>query len=402
MEGLQPADVGIGVDVRPRLVPEEVGEHRGILAGSCSPARGARRPVAVARPRLSRVRAVVYDAFGELPTVATVPDPAPGAARRGGPRRGDRPVPQRLARLDGPRPGHPALPARARATSWPASSRRSAPSVARWRAGRSRHRPVRVRLRRRASSAAPATSRSATASPSRASRTGARSPSSSRSTGPTSTSSRCPDALDVRRRGRARLPLRDGLPRGRCRSAASAPGEWVAVHGCGGVGLSAVMIAAARGRARRRGRRRRRRRSSRARAAGAELAVPAGADIRDAHRRRRPRLARRDRQRAGVARRRSPGLRKRGRHVQVGLLPDPPRVADGPRHRARARAARLARHGRARVPGDARAGRGRAAAARSARRRARIGLDEAPAALAAMSDGVAARDHGDPPAQERR
>ena len=54
-----------------------------------------------------------------------MPDPALGAARRGRAGRGDRPVPQRLARLDGPRPGHP----RSRTcpgTSSPASSRRSA------------------------------------------------------------------------------------------------------------------------------------------------------------------------------------------------------------------------------------------------------------------------------------
>ena len=57
-------------------------------------------------------------------------------------------------------------------------------------------------------------------------------------------------------------------------------GEWVAVHGCGGVGLSAVMIAAAAG--------------ARvialdvaepalafARAVGAERAVSAGADVRE-------------------------------------------------------------------------------------------------------------------------
>jgi D-arabinose 1-dehydrogenase-like Zn-dependent alcohol dehydrogenase len=101
-------------------------------------------------------------------------------------------------------------------------------------------------------------------------------------------------------------------------------GEWVAVHGCGGVGLSAVMIAAAAG--------------ARviavdvsdaalgaAHDAGAELAVAAGADVReltgggahvslDA-------IGSESACAASVA-----GLRKRGRHVQVGLLPDPPRV----------------------------------------------------------------------------
>jgi D-arabinose 1-dehydrogenase-like Zn-dependent alcohol dehydrogenase len=101
-------------------------------------------------------------------------------------------------------------------------------------------------------------------------------------------------------------------------------GEWVAVHGCGGVGLSAVMIAAAVGT-----------RViavdvseaalSRAREVGAELAVPAGSDIREltgggAH-------ASLDAIGSEAACSASiAGLRKRGRHVQVGLLPEPPRV----------------------------------------------------------------------------
>jgi alcohol dehydrogenase len=101
-------------------------------------------------------------------------------------------------------------------------------------------------------------------------------------------------------------------------------GEWVAVHGCGGVGLSAVMIAAAVG-----GRvialdvaepalRR-------AREAGAELAVPAGTDVRDltdggAH----VSLDAIGNEAACAAS--IAGLRKRGRHVQVGLLPQPPRI----------------------------------------------------------------------------
>jgi D-arabinose 1-dehydrogenase-like Zn-dependent alcohol dehydrogenase len=101
-------------------------------------------------------------------------------------------------------------------------------------------------------------------------------------------------------------------------------GEWVAVHGCGGVGLSAVMIAAAAG--------------ARvvavdvsaqaleaARAAGAEVTAEAGADVREltgggAH-------VSLDAIGAEAACAASmAGLRKRGRHVQVGLLPEPPRV----------------------------------------------------------------------------
>jgi D-arabinose 1-dehydrogenase-like Zn-dependent alcohol dehydrogenase len=97
-------------------------------------------------------------------------------------------------------------------------------------------------------------------------------------------------------------------------------GEWVAVHGCGGVGLSAVMIAAAAG--------------ARvvaidvspdalaaARAAGAEVAVEAGGDVREltgggAH-------VSLDAIGAEAACAASvAGLRKRGRHVQVGLLLD--------------------------------------------------------------------------------
>jgi D-arabinose 1-dehydrogenase-like Zn-dependent alcohol dehydrogenase len=101
-------------------------------------------------------------------------------------------------------------------------------------------------------------------------------------------------------------------------------GEWVAVHGCGGVGLSAVMIAVAAGarvvavdvsepalRA--------------AREAGAEVAVAAGADVHEltgggAH------LSLDAIGSEAVCAASIAGLRKRGRHVQVGLLPQPPRV----------------------------------------------------------------------------
>src|SRR3954454_12295921 len=57
------------------------------------------------------------------------------------------------------------------------------------------------------------------------------------------------------------------------------PGEWVAVHGCGGVGLSAVMIASALG-ARVIGLDVSDGALAAARAAGAEQAVAAGADVR--------------------------------------------------------------------------------------------------------------------------
>ncbi|MGW6011057.1 zinc-dependent alcohol dehydrogenase family protein [Streptomyces sp. NPDC055210] len=109
-----------------------------------------------------------------------------------------------------------------------------------------------------------------------------------------------------------------------------APGEWVAVHGCGGVGLSAVMIAAAAGArvvavdlspgaldlARRFGAAHRvdaSRTGDTAEAVrdltggGAHLSLDAlGSPVTCA---------------ASIA-----GLRRRGRHVQVGLLPDDPKV----------------------------------------------------------------------------
>ncbi|MBI5104393.1 MAG: zinc-binding dehydrogenase [Solirubrobacterales bacterium] len=106
-----------------------------------------------------------------------------------------------------------------------------------------------------------------------------------------------------------------------------AAGEWVAVHGCGGVGLAAILVAAAAGarvvaldpdpRAR-------------------ELAAEAGADVvldaadgaeavraatgGGAH------LSLDAIGDAGALDASLEGLRRRGRHVQVGLLPDPPPV----------------------------------------------------------------------------
>jgi alcohol dehydrogenase len=102
------------------------------------------------------------------------------------------------------------------------------------------------------------------------------------------------------------------------------PGEWLAVHGCGGVGLSAVMIGAAMG-ARVVGVDVADGALEAARRAGAELTLRAGEEVvaatgggahvsLDA-------IGHEAAVAASVA-----GLRKRGRHVQVGLLPDPPRV----------------------------------------------------------------------------
>jgi alcohol dehydrogenase len=162
------------------------------------------------------------------------------------------------------------------------------------------------------------------------------------------------------------------------------PGEWLTVHGCGGVGLSAVMIAAAAG-ARVIGVDVSPAALDRARAAGAEIAVAPGADIRDltgggAH----VSLDAIGSEAAATAA--ISGLRKRGRHVQVGLLPDPPRL---PMDLVIGRElALLGSHGMA-----AHAYPEMLALVTSGRLPAeqlvatRIGLEHAPAALAAMSDG---------------
>ena len=160
-------------------------------------------------------------------------------------------------------------------------------------------------------------------------------------------------------------------------------GEWVAVHGCGGVGLSAVMIAAAAG-ARVIAVDVSQPALARAREVGAELALPAGVDVRertgggahvslDA-------IGSEAACSASIA-----GLRKRGRHVQIGLLPEPPRV---PMDLVIARELRLlGSHGMA-----ARAYPEMLALVEAGRLRPaqlitrRIGLDQAPRALVAMSD----------------
>jgi D-arabinose 1-dehydrogenase-like Zn-dependent alcohol dehydrogenase len=159
-------------------------------------------------------------------------------------------------------------------------------------------------------------------------------------------------------------------------------GEWVAVHGCGGVGLSAIMIAVAAG--------------ARvvavdvapaalalARAAGAEVAVAAGTDVRDvtgggAH----VSLDAIGHPAAVAASVR--GLRKRGRHVQVGLMPEPAAV---PLDLVIARELELlGSHGLAAHAYPAMldlVATGRLDPARLITRR--IGLDDVPEALAAMS-----------------
>ena len=149
------------------------------------------------------------------------------------------------------------------------------------------------------------------------------------------------------------------------------PGDWLAVHGCGGVGLSAVMIGAALG-ARVLAVDVSAAALARARELGAEAAVDAGTA------RHRPAADRGDHRRRGARLDRRARLAGRGRGL--GALPAPPRPArpgrpaagrpgaapDGPGHRARAGDLRLARHGRPRLPGHAADGRGRHAAPRPA------------------------------------
>lgn len=160
-------------------------------------------------------------------------------------------------------------------------------------------------------------------------------------------------------------------------------GEWVAVHGCGGVGLSAIMIAVAAG--------------ARviavdvseaaldlARSAGAEVAVTAGTDVReytgggthvglDA-------IGNQEACVGSVA-----GLRKHGRHVQIGLLPDGVHI---PMDVVIARELQLlGSHGMAasaypEMLSLIAAGRLRPASIVTSR----IGLEQAPAALAAMGE----------------
>jgi D-arabinose 1-dehydrogenase-like Zn-dependent alcohol dehydrogenase len=192
-----------------------------------------------------------------------------------------------------------------------------------------------------------------------------------------------PDALDVDAAAalgcRFATAYRAVLQVGRLRA-----GEWVAVHGCGGVGLSAVMIAAAAG-ARVIALDVAEAALERAREAGAELAAPAGTGVReltgggvhlslDA-------IGNEAACAASVA-----ALRKRGRHVQVGLLPEPPRV---PMHLVIGRELELlgshgmAAHAYPEMLALVEAGRLRPDRLVTAR----IGLDEAPRALAAMGDG---------------
>ena len=163
-------------------------------------------------------------------------------ARRGGRRRrGDRAVPQRLARLDGPRrdielphvPGHElagtVVETGASVTRWQVGDRVTAPFVLA--CGRCR-------------TCAGATARSARTSSSRGSPSGARSPTRALpgrpqpGPGPDEVSADVAAGLGCR----FATAYRPSPHVGRVQ-----PGETVVVHGCGGVGLAAVMVAVALG-----------------------------------------------------------------------------------------------------------------------------------------------------------
>ncbi|MFE9250068.1 zinc-binding dehydrogenase [Streptomyces sp. NPDC007088] len=117
------------------------------------------------------------------------------------------------------------------------------------------------------------------------------------------------------------------LARGR-----AAPGEWVAVHGCGGLGLSAVMIAVAAGA---------RVVAVDVREEALRLAAACGADVCVDARAGDPAEAVREATGGGAhvsldalgsaatCAASVRGLRRRGRHVQVGLLPEDPAVPLG-------------------------------------------------------------------------
>ncbi|GAA2590750.1 zinc-dependent alcohol dehydrogenase family protein [Actinomadura fulvescens] len=169
------------------------------------------------------------------------------------------------------------------------------------------------------------------------------------------------------------------------------PGEWVAVHGCGGVGLSAVMIAAALG----------------ARVIAVDIAAAAltmaarlGAAVTlDASEETDVPAAIHDLTRGGVqvsldalgspatARASIAGLRRRGRHVQVGLLPPAAGRAELPMELVIAQELEiLGSHGMAAHAYGPMMEMVRAGTLRPDLLVSRtIGLDEAPAALAAMN-----------------
>ena len=228
------AGAGPGPGVRWPPAHSREGPHERWAAGTRHPDGARTAPRRVERKAVGGVRAVLMEEFGgRRGTRGARPGAAAGRRRRAG--RGDRPVPQRLARLAGPRPGHRAA-ARARTRARRASSRRSAPTSA---AGRSATgSPCRSSAPAGAAPPAwPATSRCATGRPSPASPhwgsfaelRGAR----PRRRQPRRAARRA----GVATRGRAGLPVRHRLPRRRrrragCGRASGSPCTAAAVSGC--------------------------------------------------------------------------------------------------------------------------------------------------------------------------
>ena len=205
------------------------------------------------------------------------------------------------------------------------------PEVRGIRPGRPRDRAVLLRLRRlRAVPAGPHPDLRARL-PARLHAAGARSPSACSSRSPTSTACRCPTSW--RFEAAAALGCRFMTAfaavgeRGGVRA-----GDWLAVHGCGGVGLSAVMLGRALGA-------RVDRRRRRARAAGARRASSAPSRPRRGRRGRGGRHPRADRRRRARLDRRDRQRRHRRRLGALPAQPRPPRPGR-PAGGRRARAAR--------------------------------------------------------------
>ena len=287
-----------------------------------------------------------------------MPDPVPPPDGGGHPGRGDRPVPQRLARLARPRPGHrPAARAGPRVRRRGGGGRRRGDRLAARRPG---DRAVRLRLR----ACPPCLAGDQQVC--------------ERQTQPGFTHwgsfaeyvavehadvnlVRLPDGVDVRRRGRASAA-------GSRRRTARWSRQGRVARRRVGRGPRLRRRRAVRGDDRRRGRRPRGRRRHRA-AAALGLARRLGRRRLDAadrttwpppsraHRRRRAPLARRARQPGHLRPRRCAACAAAGGTCRSACCRRrrAPDGADGPGHRLRAGAARQPRHAGARVPGDARA-----------------------------------------------
>ena len=190
-----------------------------------------------------KMKAVLYEQFGQPPRVQTVADPTPTAAGRGHQGRSDRALPQRLARLDGARSRHPLphVPGHELAGTVQAVGSQ----VTRWRAGDR----VTVPFVGGCGHCFECTSGNHQVCEHQF------------QPGFTAWGSFAEYvAIDYADTNLVRLPaeldfataaslgcrfvtsFRAIVDQGRVR-----PGEWVAVHGCGGVGLSAIMIASAMG-----------------------------------------------------------------------------------------------------------------------------------------------------------